>query len=77
MECFAKLMTTIGFNLEQECEILKANGKNEVSEQIAKCWKSVETMASGGGKKKDQGPVVSNRIKFMLQDLMEMKQKDK
>jgi len=74
IECFAKLMSTIGLNLEQESDILKAKGKNDAANQLAKCWKSVETMASRT-KKKDQGPDVSNRIKFMLQDLMEMKQK--
>lgn len=71
VECFAKLMTVIGSSLEQQSASLKSIGKADASEKLANCWKSVEIMA---GKRKEKGPSVSNRIKFMLQDLIEMKE---
>ncbi|KAL7472288.1 hypothetical protein ACHAXS_012654 [Conticribra weissflogii] len=70
VECFAKLMTVIGSSLEQQSEAMKNMGKKDTAEKLAECWKSVEIMA---GKRDGDGPNVSNRIKFMLQDLLEMK----
>jgi len=70
VECFTKLMTVIGFILEQQSLSLKKNGKTDSHEKLVACWNSIEIMA---GKRKEEGPKVSNRIKFMLQDLIEMR----
>jgi len=70
VECFAKLMTVIGSSLEQQSEAMKKVGKIDTAEKLAECWKTVEIMA---GRRDGDGPKVSNRIKFMLQDLLEMK----
>lgn len=72
IECFAKLMTVIGSSLEQQSEAMKSVGKVDAADNLAACWKTVEIMA---GKRPEDGPKVSNRIKFMLQDLLEMKSK--
>ncbi len=74
IECFAKLMTVIGSSLEQQSEAMKSVGKTDAAENLAACWKTVEIMA---GKRQGDGPKVSNRIKFMLQDLLETKAKGK
>lgn len=74
IECFAKLMTVIGSSLEQQSEAMRSVGKTDAAENLAECWKSVEIMA---GKRAGEGPKISNRIKFMLQDLLEMKAKGK
>ena len=74
IECFAKLMTVIGSSLEQQSEAMRSVGKTDVADSLAECWKTVEIMA---GKKEGDGPKVSNRIKFMLQDLLETKAKGK
>jgi len=72
VECFVKLMTVIGSSLEQQGQAMANVGKTDIAEKLAKCWKTVEIMA---GKRKGVGLKVSNRIKFMLQDLLEMKSK--
>jgi translation initiation factor 4G len=72
VECFSKLMTVIGSSLEQQSEAMKNIGKADAADSLADCWKTVEIMA---GKRQEEGPHVSNRIKFMLQDLLEMKEK--
>lgn len=72
VECFSKLMTVIGDSLEKQSEAMKNIGKADAAESLADCWRIVEIMA---GKRKEKGPKVSNRIKFMLQDLLEMKSK--
>ena len=74
IECFAKLITVIGSSLEQQSEAMRSVGKTDAAESLAESWKAVEIMA---GKRKGKGPNVSNRIKFMLQDLLEMKAKGK
>merc|ERR1712048_972598 len=70
IECFAKLMTTIGLSLERQCQI-RNFGKVNVFQKLTDCWNTVESMA--GLKLEKNGPVVSNRIKFMLLDLIELK----
>ena len=70
VECFAKLMTTIGSSLEQQSEAMKSVGKSTAADSLAICWRTVEIMA---GKRNEKGPHVSNRMKFMLQDLLDMK----
>lgn len=72
VECFSKLMTVIGSSLERQSEAMKSVGKADAAQSLADCWRIVEVMA---GKRKEKGPVVSNRIKFMLQDLLEMRSK--
>lgn len=72
VECFSKLMTVIGSSLEQQSGAMKAIGKADAADSLADCWRIVEVMA---GRRKEAGPEVSNRIKFMLQDLLEMKSK--
>ena len=74
VECFSKLMTVIGSSLERQSEAMKSVGKADAAQSLADCWRIVEVMA---GKRKEKGPVVSNRIKFMLQDLLEMRSKGK
>ena len=74
VECFSKLMTVIGSSLEQQSEAMASVGKKDAADSLKSCWKTVEIMA---GKRKEEGPKVSNRIKFMLQDLLEMKSKGK
>jgi translation initiation factor 4G len=70
IECFAKLMTVIGLILEQQSAALRDVGKTEVSEKLSECWEQVKMLAG----KKNVSPSVSNRIKFMLQDLLEMRE---
>lgn len=72
VECFSKLMTVIGSSLEQQSEAMASVGKKDAADNLRSCWKTVEIMA---GRRKEEGPKVSNRIKFMLQDLLEMKSK--
>jgi len=74
VECFAKLMTVIGQSLEAQSDAMRSVGKVDASEKLNDCWNTVEVMA---GKKKQtkKGPKVSNRIKFMLLDLIEMREK--
>ena len=67
VECFAKLMTTIGYPLEQQSAILAQSGKPEAQNDLDSCWASVREMRASSE--------TSNRIKFMLQDLTEMKEK--
>ena len=74
VECFSKLMTVIGSSLEQQSAAMKSVGKSDAADSLAECWRTVEIMA---GKRKEEGPKVSNRMKFMLQDLLEMKSKGK
>jgi translation initiation factor 4G len=70
VECFAKLMTTIGASLDAQCQSLAAVGKTSSEESLKECWDHVVelTTAKGAGS-------VSSRIRFMLQDLMEMRKK--
>ena len=75
MECFSKLMTVIGSSLEQQSAAMKSVGKEDAAESLEGCWRTVEIMA--GKRKQEKGPKVSNRMKFMLQDLLEMKEKGK
>lgn len=70
IECFAKLMTTIGLSLEEQA---KASKKPDYLRQLGECWNTVEIMA--GARKSDKTIKVSNRVKFMLQDLIEMRDK--
>eukprot|EP00592_Proboscia_alata_P007131 CAMPEP_0194355702 /NCGR_PEP_ID=MMETSP0174-20130528/3572_1 /TAXON_ID=216777 /ORGANISM="Proboscia alata, Strain PI-D3" /LENGTH=957 /DNA_ID=CAMNT_0039125077 /DNA_START=111 /DNA_END=2984 /DNA_ORIENTATION=+ len=73
--CFTKLMTTIGANLEEHAIALKNSGQYDVSDELDKCWDRVEMIAGIGKKKKKKGPNASQRSKFMLQDLCEMRDK--
>jgi len=69
VECFAKLMSVIGMDLELQSVSLKnTKGKTESFEQLAHCWQLVDNLID-----EDTEPKVSNRIKFMLQDLIEMR----
>lgn len=64
LECFVKLMTTSGGSLEQQALALEAVGKPASREQLQECWKKV-------GQFTTKGP--NNRIKFMLQGLLELR----
>lgn len=68
VECFAKLMTTIGYSLEQHSIALMKAGKPGAAEDLRELWKSANSLCDGSS-----GQAVSNRIKFMLLDLKEMK----
>ena len=72
VECFAKLMTVIGSSLERQSEAMRSVGKTDAADNLAECWKTVEILA--GKHTTTVTSQVSNRIKFMLQDLIEMKQ---
>jgi translation initiation factor 4G len=71
VECFTKLMTTIGERLEHQSEYYKSAGKADSSLALEECWKKVNGIAF----KKQGYPAVSTRLRFMLQDLIEMKDK--
>jgi translation initiation factor 4G len=65
VECFAKLITTVGFPLEQQSYMYSQAGKPNPQAQLDACWHKVESIA--------QQQETSARIKFMLLDLKEMK----
>jgi len=67
VECFTKLMTTIGYPLEQQSNILAQTGKKGPQKELHARWKQVQSMISGRE--------VSNRMKFLLLDLIEMRDK--
>ena len=69
VECFCKLMSTIGYSLEQQSYELSQTGKGKPSEDLAACWCNVKAMETSAQ--------VSPRTKFMLMDLIEMKDKGK
>mmetsp|Transcript_20394 Transcript_20394/g.31194 ORF Transcript_20394/g.31194 Transcript_20394/m.31194 type:complete len:805 (+) Transcript_20394:1042-3456(+) len=71
VECFTKLMTTIGERLEHQSEYLKSAGKDDSSKALAECWQKVEGIA----RNKEGFPQVSTRLRFLLQDLIEMRNK--
>jgi len=78
IECFSKLMATVGHRLETQSESHMSAGKFSIQEQLDTCWEKVALFA-GNENKKSKGkkkamPNISNRIKFMLQDLIEMKE---
>jgi len=66
VECFAKLMAVIGLILEQQSVGLRDVGKGDAFEKLQAFWDTVEAFAG-------KAASVSNRIKFMLQDLLEMR----
>jgi hypothetical protein len=67
IECFSKLFETVGYKLEQQAAHNKANSKPASSDQLEACWEDVDKIISD----KQTG----SRIRFMLLDLKEMKQK--
>jgi translation initiation factor 4G len=68
VECFAKLMAVIGLILEQQSVRLRDIGKSGSFDKLKEFWDIVENFAG-----ESKGGTVSNRIKFMLQDLLEMR----
>jgi len=72
--CFTKLMTTVGESLEQQSQAAKDSGKEQYIRQLGECWKTVESLAYKK-EKKGTPPKISNRLKYMLQDLIEMRNK--
>jgi len=70
IESFTKLMTTMGSTLEQQSKKLLNSGKPEANRQLEECWAIIRNLANSPGI-----TVVTNRTKFMLQDLMEMRRK--
>lgn len=71
VECFVKLMTVIGLILEQQSIAMKDIKKTDPYEKLTDCWETVEKYAGKLSSKFN----ISNRIKFMLQDLLEMRAK--
>ena len=66
LECFAKLMTTIGEKLDKE---------DSIREDLAHVWDDVYSMAGRPTQNTTNGPKApSNRIKFLLQDLSDLRQ---
>mmetsp|Transcript_29259 Transcript_29259/g.41878 ORF Transcript_29259/g.41878 Transcript_29259/m.41878 type:complete len:1101 (-) Transcript_29259:352-3654(-) len=69
IECFVKLMSTIGDKLQNDCTTLaQSKGKPESLQQWDAAWDRVASLAKDSDK-----TLVSNRIKFMLQDLIELR----
>lgn len=66
VECFTKLIATIGYPLEQQSALMQQAGKPNPQVNLDTCWSKVEEMIAGNTN-------VSNRIKFMLLDLKEMR----
>lgn len=67
LECFARLMTTIGNRLHEE--------HDDDRPEMKEIWEQTYSMA-GKSKNKDGPRAPSTRIKFLLQDLIELKQND-
>ncbi|GMH93520.1 hypothetical protein TL16_g12648, partial [Triparma laevis f. inornata] len=67
IECFSKLFETVGYKLEQQAAHNKANGKPSSSDALEECWVNVDEIISD--------KATGSRIRFMLLDLKEMKQK--
>ena len=59
VECFSTLMNIVGLILEQRCVDLWSNGKRDAIDMLEACW--------------DKAAAVNNRIKSMLQDLLELR----
>lgn len=86
LECFAKLITTIGSLLEQQALTMRQDGNPKPGLELQDCWEYVYLLAgrappnplegSSSATKPLSLPVgkVSNRLKFMLQDLIELKE---
>lgn len=75
VECFSKLMSVIGSILEQQSSALRDVGKTDNYDKLMECWDIVEILA--GRKSSDKAITISNRIKFMVQDLLEMRENGK
>ena len=71
VECFVKLMTTIGLRLEEEAITQEQAGKSDYMDKLVKIWDRVTFLAKGDGTE-----IVSNRIKFMFLDLLELREND-
>lgn len=72
LECFAKLMTTVGDKLDGEKAV-------EDHDHMVQIWEDIYCMANrknpASKKKSGEGPKApSNRIKFLLQDLIDMRE---
>jgi hypothetical protein len=61
-------MAVIGLILEQQSVRLRDIGKSGSFDKLKEFWDIVENFAG-----ESKGGTVSNRIKFMLQDLLEMR----
>ena len=64
IECFAKLISTVGFPLEQQSASMAQAGKPSPQQKLNACWTKVDELCAEGS---------SARIKFMLLDLKEMR----
>jgi len=68
IECFCKLMTVTGKLLEHQAQYYAQNGKPAHNDALVACWDIVMRLCQSQGE-------ISSRVKFMLQDLIEMKEK--
>ena len=75
LECFSKLMTTIGHSLEMQSKALENVGKKDSANKLAKCWNDVDDLIHNNYN--GSSTKISNRVKFMLQDLMDLKNNGK
>jgi hypothetical protein len=70
LECFAQLMTTIGYSLELQSQaLLKEANKPDSAKKLEECWLAVDDLVERRG---THSPI-SSRIKFMLLDLEELR----
>ena len=71
IECFVKLMATIGEKLQNDCTTqAQQKGKPESLKQLDMSWERVHSIIHP---QNHETRPVSNRIKFMLQDLIELR----
>jgi translation initiation factor 4G len=68
IECFCKLMSVTGKLLEHQAQYYAQNGKPAHNDALQDCWGVVVQLSRSKGE-------ISSRVKFMLLDLIEMKEK--
>ena len=66
VECFATLVTSIGHLSGEQSNTLESVGRKISMVKLMKSWKDVEVLV--------KGKKTSIRIRFMLQDLMHLKE---
>ena len=69
IECFVKLMLTVGNLLEAQCKFYREKGKPEGDEIMNECWRVINGLA----KKSAEFPSLSSRVVFLLQELLEVR----
>ncbi|KAL0277381.1 UNVERIFIED_CONTAM: hypothetical protein PYX00_004693 [Menopon gallinae] len=68
LECLCKLLTTVGEGMEKKANECKDGKKNESSQDLSNYFKKLSDIAKNKGSKK-----VSSRVRFMIQDLIDLR----